>query len=181
MDYKHSAPLSINMRRMVRPAFADCNLRVSTGQSFVFTERPERYVRPPSVRTGKGRIYTQEEVWERAKQDLSKENPWILGNRVPPCFWESKDNRVRAVGILVQKSGREGKSLRDITYRDFCRIGLNTLMRQYYRSSPFEAFLEAELVSEDQRTSFSVDKRMECLKLRHGAQTPADAKPETGT
>ncbi|MCX6773780.1 MAG: hypothetical protein NTY68_02150 [Candidatus Micrarchaeota archaeon] len=68
--------------------------------------------------------------------------PWEM-SWAPRGFYESKDNRVSAIRWLVE---RLKKDPQDIEKKDFISNRLSGLL-QHYRSSPYEALLEAGFVA----------------------------------
>lgn len=64
----------------------------------------------------------------------------------PHNFYDKKENRVAAVLWLVEKLGKEP---REMVGRDFEDNRLCGLFTEYYGSSPYEALLEAGLVTAD--------------------------------
>ncbi|MEW5996494.1 MAG: hypothetical protein AB1657_02775 [Candidatus Micrarchaeota archaeon] len=80
----------------------------------------------------------------KAMRDAGFElNAWDM-TRVPRRFYQNVKNRREAVRWLVGKLGKEPK---DMTRDDFVGNGLGWLVR-YYRGSPYEALLDAGLVTE---------------------------------
>jgi len=113
--------------------------------------------------------------------------PWTGRARVPAHYWESKENRVKAVRWLVAKLGKqlEGISyldLVDVAYHVFTDNGLSGLIRRsYYHGSPFAAFLEAELVTESDRAAFEkavVERMVKSLRNANLRTKAQNQEPE---
>lgn len=112
--------------------------------------------------------------WSEALEDagFKIECPW-LGRRVPSGYWKVKENRVKATKWLVARCKKETSSIGEIQYTDFTGNKLHGLL-DYYNSSPFAALLEADLVTKEQRSSFTSEKRMQNLKLAYGSLLNAE-------
>lgn len=105
--------------------------------------------------------------WFEALEDAGFriECPW-LGKRVPTNYWQDKSNRIKATQWLVAKCAGETRSLIEILYTDFTGNRLHGLL-DFYNGSPFTAFLEAGLVTEDDRVLFNTkrnDQRASALR-----------------
>jgi hypothetical protein len=72
-----------------------------------------------------------------------KMKPWEMAS-APDGTWEKKENRVEAIRWMA---GRLGKKAREITFDDFVGNGFSGLV-DHYGNSPYEALLEAGLVTE---------------------------------
>src|SRR3989338_7830433 len=61
------------------------------------------------ARSGPCRTLTFDEIWMREKEMLFHQGQlWLGEHRVPDNYWKSKENRVKAVQIIVHKFRREG-------------------------------------------------------------------------
>ena len=60
-------------------------------------------------------------------------------SRKPPRYWQIRENRIRAVRDLVTKLALSNKK---VTYEDFNRFGLHTILK-YYNHSPFLVLKDA--------------------------------------
>ncbi len=73
-------------------------------------------------------------------------HPWEM-LKTPQTFYESKDIRIAAINWLVQRVKKSGKEPRDITQEEFRSNRLGGLLYNYYNGSPYDALLEAGLIS----------------------------------
>jgi hypothetical protein len=95
-----------------------------------------------------GYAYSEEEALEHAltmRFDAEKIYPWEM-SKSPMGLYEKRENRVAAIRWLAWKM--KDKEPRDIIAGDFDSNGLRGLM-PYYHDSPFEALLDAGLVSRE--------------------------------
>jgi|GEM_PF-6133397 len=75
-------------------------------------------------------------------------HPWEMAV-TPTGFYKNRKNRIAAIRWLAEKLGKDP---REITQREFISNRLHGLINKYYSASPYEALLEAGLVTqEDER------------------------------
>jgi hypothetical protein len=110
-----------------------------------------------------GYIYSIKEALEHAKVlqfRTDKIYPWEMENS--PRIYDDKEIRIAAVKWTVWKLGKEAKN---ITATDFQNNGLSRLLKHYYNDSPFEALLEAGLVTKEDEAYMRRDGAARFLPL----------------
>ncbi len=108
--------------------------------------RPEYKSSPYLALVDAGYAYSEDEIKEHARTGEFKTDKiysWEM-NQTSSLFYKKSENRTAATKWLVWKIGKE---TREITQDDFNNNGLRGLLDHHYKSSPYEALLEAGRVT----------------------------------